>query len=1118
MRHHWRMHLAVAAAVAVATAVLTGALVVGASVRGSLRNLTLQRLGTIDLALATPSLFRAELAGELANTDGFDEHFKSAIPMLSLRGSATSRTPNGMRRANELDIYGVTDDFWAAGQSDPREDPSAAGIWLTDEVANDLNASAGDEVLLRLPLQSNVPADSPLGEKADTIAGRRFTVAGVLANNGLARFGLRPSQRPPRAVFAPLEQLADAIDQPGKANTLLVTGFDMEEPAGEVATEWLDGNFKPTLADYGLAVEQLESGAMQLSSEGLVLPDEIVDTAERTFADDRLQPITTYLANTIRVGDQSISYSTVTGVDSIDQLGPLINDQGAPITIGLDEIVLNRWAADQLDAKIGDTAILHYYEPESTHGKLREHQPPLELKVVGIVELADQEGNPAAAADASLTPELKGVTDQESIADWDLPFELTEPITQADEDYWDEFRTTPKAFVAPELADKIWSTRWGSVSLLRILPSDDLTVDDARRKLRDAIRPADLGLAFLPVKRQGLAAAGGTTPFDALFLGFSMFLIAAAVMLVVLLFRLAIEGRVKEIGLLAALGFTAVRSRQLLWGEAIVVAAAGALIGALLGVAYAWIMVAGLTTLWVAAISAPFIELHVGRWSLPIGFLVGLLAAAATTWLAIRTLLHESPRSLLAGMVDERQPQTSGAASPRKVPVAEMLLSLAVLIGAWAATLRGEAQAGAFFGVGALALAGTLAMVRRRLTHRAAERSNSANLSLGRLAAANLARKSGRSTLTIGLVASASFLLLAISSFRLAPSNEGTGGYDWFATSDVPIHYDANDPEGRLQLGFSDKDELRLADCTIDSLRVEGGEDASCLNLYRTAQPRILGVRDAKRVLEGFAWSATSDDTPDLDTDLGVDANTRAVVPVVVDFNTAMYSLHLSGGIGDRLTVRDEDDQPVTLEVVGLLKNSILQGDLMVSDDNFRRLFPTNSGSRLFLIREDDLPSSTDPIDEMLEDRLSDYGLAVTWAPDRLARFLAVQNTYLSTFQAIGGLGLILGTIGLAVVQLRGVLERRGELALLQAVGFTRRRIVWLVLAENLLLLTGGLAIGGLAALLALLPQMGVYGTSLPWQTMMLLIAVILVVGAVATWLSTRQVLRDPILASLRGD
>ncbi len=70
LRHYRRIHFAVALGVAVATAVLTGALLVGDSVRGSLRDLTLQRLGRIDSALVAGHMFRASWPTKLAADAG----------------------------------------------------------------------------------------------------------------------------------------------------------------------------------------------------------------------------------------------------------------------------------------------------------------------------------------------------------------------------------------------------------------------------------------------------------------------------------------------------------------------------------------------------------------------------------------------------------------------------------------------------------------------------------------------------------------------------------------------------------------------------------------------------------------------------------------------------------------------------------------------------------------------------------------------------------------------------------------------------------------------------------------------------------------------------------------
>ena len=99
---------------------------------------------------------------------------------------------------------------------------------------------------------------------------------------------------------------------------------------------------------------------------------------------------------------------------------------------------------------------------------MHEHSPPPTFKLKAIVELKTADGEPTSAADPKLTPELPGVTDQASINDWDLPFELVETIRRQDEDYWDEYSTTPKAFVSLETAKRLWESRWGTFSLLRI--------------------------------------------------------------------------------------------------------------------------------------------------------------------------------------------------------------------------------------------------------------------------------------------------------------------------------------------------------------------------------------------------------------------------------------------------------------------------------------------------------------------------------------------------------------------------------------------------------------------------------------------------------------------------
>ena len=1169
LRHYRRIHVAVALGVAVATAVLTGALVVGDSVRGSLRDLTLQRLGYIDSALVTGHLFRAALAEELASDQGFTSHFTVAEPAILL--SATLQTGSGesLRRATAISVVGCRRAFWSIGQGGPPEPLADDQIALTEPIARELDVAVGDRVLLRIPVAGAIPADSPLGEKTDTSLARSFTVAAVLPPEGLSRFALAPSQHLPRNVFVPLGALQELLDKPGTANAILVASDRPNEAAGEEAQRALRQALRPRLEDYGLRVEQVTTPTehVQISADQLVLPDAAVRAAERAFADRELQPVVTYLANTIRVGSgdaaQKIPYSTISGVDSTAALGPLLDTDGQPIRLADDEIVLNRWAADDLQAEVGDTVTITFYEPESTHGRLREREPPPELKLAAIVPLETADGEPTPAADPKLTPVLPGVTDQESINDWDLPFELVEPIRREDEDYWDEYRTTPKAFVSLATAKRLWLSRWGTISLLRIpLPSSDVghgvidgvaasAATNIADQLAHELDPADLGMAFLSVKQQGLAASSGTTAFDMLFLGFSFFLIASAVMLIAILFQLGVEQRAREVGTLTAAGVGRSRIVRLLGREGLIVAAVGATIGIAAGVFYAWIMITGLRTWWVEAVGTPFLALHATPRSLVIGWVAGVVVSWLAILWSIRRLARQSVNRLLSGTTVVDIPPTDGRRPRWQVwPIAR--IALAVIVTALCAlgfTLRGEAQAGTFFATGAAVLVLLLGEIRWRL--RGAGRGGRARhgFSMAALSALNTARHPGRSTLTIGLVAAASFLIVAISAFRLETGEEGTGGFELLATTDRPIHYDLNTPEGRLELGFSDEARRELDDWWVYSLRVAAGEDASCLNLYRPTQPRVLGVPQEFIERGGFAWAAAKNSPPFqggekgrsavnpwtlLDIDLGNDATGEPIVPVVLDANTAIYSLHLAG-VGSRLTIRDAADQPVRLEVVGLLKNSVLQGNLLLSEEKFLRLFPDIGGYRFFMIERvgpprggsepaagdgdaQQVPLGSRHLQATLESTLAADGFDAVDAREQLAQFLAVQNTYLSTFQSLGALGLLLGTIGLAVVQLRSVLERRGELALMRAAGFRRRRLSWMVICENGLLLLGGLAVGCVAAAVALVPQWLPREANVPWRELAALLAIISVVGLVAGWLATRSALRAPILPALRGD
>jgi ABC-type antimicrobial peptide transport system permease subunit len=209
-------------------------------------------------------------------------------------------------------------------------------------------------------------------------------------------------------------------------------------------------------------------------------------------------------------------------------------------------------------------------------------------------------------------------------------------------------------------------------------------------------------------------------------------------------------------------------------------------------------------------------------------------------------------------------------------------------------------------------------------------------------------------------------------------------------------------------------------------------------------------------------------------------------------------------------------DRSVRLRLVAMLDDSIFQGELLMSEDHFRSLFPEQAGYRFLLIETPPEPRAA--IAQALEEALTDFGADVRSTAERLAEFHQVENTYLATFQMLGGLGLLLGTVGLGAVLLRNVLERRRELALLRALGYRQGHFFAMVVAENALLLVSGLLAGSLCALLAIAPVLLEQSGRLPVNSLVLLLSGVLAAGLLTSLVATVAALRSPLLAALRSE
>ncbi|HKQ48161.1 MAG TPA: FtsX-like permease family protein [Phycisphaerae bacterium] len=1120
---HRRMHLATLAGVVAAAAALTGALLVGDSMRGSLRDQALARLGPVEYAMAGPRLVGESLADRIAESTP-DWRIS---PLLQAEASMTNA--RSQARAHRVSLMGVDLRFSKLGFVG--ELPSFEGgrsVALNQSLAAELDAIVGDDVLVRMESRGLVPTETLLGRRDENAVSLRLTVGHILPDDGPAGFSLGRSQRTPRNAFVPLSTLQRALKQPGRVNTILfapVNGEGGDSLQGMAVA--LDRRI--ALADYDLSLRASDLGYASLESRKLLLepPVESAALAAVQAIGATSSRVITYLANEIAVesADKSIPYSVVSAVEpnsaSIPDGLPLID---GPLSgeLGPRDILLNEWAVADLDAKVGDRIRLAYYVSRPM-GRLETVETTFTLR--GVVRMS------GLGADRGYAPTYEGITDAKRLSDWKPPFPMDlKKIRPKDEEYWDTYNATPKAFVSLAAGQELWAEsegRFGRYTSIRILPTAGKNLEETSdlftRELLKTLRPDEMGLAIRPVRAEALEAAEGSTDFGMLFIGFSSFLILAATLLVAMLFRFGVERRAGDVGILLATGYRVRRVSRLLVGEGSLLAVAGAVVGLAAALGYAWLMLAGLRSWWSAAVNAPFLRLHVTPHALVIGFAASVLVCIAAIVWAVRGLARTSPRALLAGALESGR----AAVSPGKRRTIVILAAAGLLAAVGLVVLPKFTHAiplvGAFFGSGAALLLSFLAGLWLWFTREPPPHHGSADFTRLTLAARSASRRPGRSLLAAGLVACATFVIVAVGASRSVPGESesakesGTGGFSLVAESVVPLPYDLGSADGRATLGLSEETNRVLSNAPIVAFRAASGDDTSCLNLYKARQPRILGATPAMIERDGFAFSSTLAESPEEKSNpwrlLGRRFDDGAI-PTIGDESAVRWLLHL--GLGDDLIVQDERGRDVRLRIVAMLSGSILQGELIVAENAFLRMFPSASNYPFFLVESP--PDRSPALAQFLERDLERYGLDVEPTARRLAAYVAVENTYLSTFQTLGGLGLLLGTLGLAAVAVRNMLERRGELALLRALGYRVTVLFWMALAEHATVLVAGLLSGTVAALVAVAPNLRATFVHAPWVSLGVSLAAVFGVGLATGAAALTPLLRTPLLPALRTE
>jgi putative ABC transport system permease protein len=1081
----------------VSTAVLAGALVVGDSVRYSLKMMVTARLGRTQLALdAHNRFFRAELANELAA-----ELNTTVAPVLKLRGLIANS--NGSERANRIQVLGVDEHFFRVGAgANPFGDDWSEGIVLNEPLAVKLDVGVGDEVVLRVDRPGMMPRDVPLMPDSDLSIAFRLIVKAIAGQSEFGSFSLQANQVAPMNAYVPMQWLQEKLDRTAQANMLLVAANAKDSITVEKANVAVRKCWQ--LADASLELRQLDQqGLLEIRSRRIFIDESLAEAALN--AANGTVGILTYFVNELRLGDRTTPYSMVTA------MGRLANANGIiPPNMQDDEILINQWLADDLDAKVGDLIELTYFVIGPMR-KLVEQKSSFKVRKVLPMD--------KPAVDPNLMPDFPGLADSNNCRDWKPGIDIDlNKIHDEDEVYWDEYRGTPKAFVMLKAGQAIWANRYGNLTAVRYLGSNEYK-ESIVKKILDAADPASVGLYFQPVRARGIKAGDEATDFGQLFLGLSMFLIAAALVLMGLLFVFGVENRSEQVGMLQAVGFPPKLIRRLFLLEGAVLAVLGAIAGAAVALLYNKAMIYGLATMWQGAVRGSVIHFYAKPFTLFVGALASVAVSLIAIWFTLRKQVSQPARELLAG---DLRWQFFEAGPLAKGRIGLWIAAVAAVGAAVLLVVMGTGESGAvawaFFVAGALLLIAGLGLTHALLRIVAGGWTRPVE-SLSGLGLRNSTRRSGRSLAVVALLACGVFLVITVGANRHDPlahahrRDSGTGGFAFFGESAIGVLHDLNSDIGRQTLAL---DNSGLEGVQIVQFRVHDGDDASCFNLNRPQRPRLLGVQPEQLQVRGaFGFTDAIESTGEEDGWYLLNSNQgENVVTAIGDYDTIIWVLGKS--IGDELEYSDEKGRMFRLRLVGMLKDSILQGSLLIAEDEFTRRFPSEDGYRMFLV---DAPEDkAEAVAGKLSTQLRDFGLELTLATQRLAEFNTVKNTYLSIFQLLGGLGLILGSVGLGLVVLRNVLDRRGELAMLRAVGFDKVALKRMVFSEHSGLCLCGLACGVIAALVAVGPVLASPGAKVPYLSLTLTIVAIGISGLVWIWIATVFALSGKPLDALRNE
>ncbi len=1007
IRYYKQYYRLISLAVLITVAIIVGSLLIGHSVRQTLIHRVTERLGKVETVIFSrnaflsdsilyESLFSVRSQGVLLS-DGFISHNGQLLPVM---------------------VWGL-------------DDNSLMGRALINQpLADELHLTKAEEIVLRLPKGGLVPSGSLFVTDNYTV-GLRLEQAGIKSANDGGNISLKNEQSLPLNVFVCRDELAEVMEVKGKINLILLED-DINESA--LADVW-----KPTYS--GIKVRNHAGVGFEykpyteVTTDRVFLQSAVVDHINQL--NRSVNPLYSYLANSISLDDKSIPYSFVTAIREFGghHLSP-------------DEILLSDYAAQRLQAHEGDTINVSFYVSKGLKDLKTDS---VFLRVGGIIPLRK------LTEDGALSAEFPGLSDVERCTDWDsdLPLDMS-LITDEDEDYWNQYRSTPKALLPYDLMKGEWSNDYGVATALRIYdqPSD---VEGLQLSMFD--------VQIVHPRESGMYAARNGIDFASLFFALGFFIILSALLLLISPLDEMLWQRKAEIQLLKAIGYSNQRIINMFCIETLPVVVGAAILGVIAGILYTAAVMWLLGNIWNGVTQTSNLGIYIDVGVIIWGLVTGVILTFVSVYCLIFRSVSVKHTIVMFGKGKNKQ-VLCYACGLSLMSIIVFLLNVLYIDSLYL-----------FVGLGLLLVLTAGAWgeyVVWRKSHPGAISFDTEvqvySTLLGQLKQLRISYYA----LAFGVftVFAVGLNHQQVSDLNAAAS--ATGGYNLWAESSVPVYYDLNTKEGRHQMSL---DELPAQTVFLQTLRLSA-DDASCLNLNKVTQPTVLGidVQELQKSTFEVSQSLYADGFKSLGVKIGY------AYPVLIDQESLTWSLGM--GVGDTLHYQKANGEQVDLIIAGALKTGVFQGYALMDKHLFKEIWPEIGGSDLLLVKTD----QPEQVRALLSQALHEYGIRVMTTAQRLNGFNELVNTYLGIFMSLGGIGMLLGIMSFIIVIRKSLLVRRHDISLYHSIGYSAERIGQLLVRENVLLPLYAVLIGTLAALMSVWNNFSHNGWSTWLQVLILLL------------------------------